>query len=373
VLSYVLAFAGFAVLVILHEAGHYCAAKAVGMRVERFALFFPPLLLKFRRGETEYGIGCIPLGGYVKITGMSPREKIAPELEHRAYYRQAVWKRVVVIVAGPVVNIVLAFAILWALVAIDGVSATVPVVGSVTRDSAAVGRLHAGDEIVSVDGRAAGAPGLGPDASQRRVDRVQQTVSRHACAGGARTAGCRATTPVRLEVLRGGHRRAVTVTPRYDAQLRRPLMGLQFESRQFGVGVGSAASRGLSTMWTIASTTVHGIVRLFYDASARRQVSGIVGSYEVVRESFRFDVVRAITLLAVISLSLGIVNLFPVLPLDGGHIFWAVAEKLRGRPISFRIVEYSTVVGFALVAFLFIVGLHADIGRLTSGEGFGVR
>src|SRR5437588_11383085 len=98
-MSYVLAFLGFVVLIILHEAGHFAVAKAVGMRVERFSLLFGPLLAKFRRGETEYGIGPIPLGGYVKITGMSPREELPEEIRPRAYYNQPVWKRVVVILA----------------------------------------------------------------------------------------------------------------------------------------------------------------------------------------------------------------------------------------------------------------------------------
>ena len=111
-MSWFLAFLGFAALVILHEAGHFFAAKAVGMRVERFSLFFPPLIARHKRGETEYAIGAIPLGGYVKITGMNPAEEIPPEHAHRAYYRQPVWKRIVVIAAGPAVNIVLAFVIL---------------------------------------------------------------------------------------------------------------------------------------------------------------------------------------------------------------------------------------------------------------------
>src|SRR5213593_2344277 len=110
-MSWFLAFAGFATLIILHEAGHFTAAKAVGMRVERFALFFPPLLFRVRRGETEYAIGAIPLGGYVRITGMNPNEEIPPEHEDRAYYRMPVWKRVVVIAAGPFVNVVIAFVL----------------------------------------------------------------------------------------------------------------------------------------------------------------------------------------------------------------------------------------------------------------------
>src|SRR3979409_1307294 len=119
-MSYLLAFLGFAALIILHGAGHFVAAKAVGMRVERFSLFFGPMLVKFRRGETEYGIGPIPLGGYVKITGMNPREEIPPEGEDRAYYRQPVWKRVVVILAGPFVNLLIAFVIVWALFLSNG-------------------------------------------------------------------------------------------------------------------------------------------------------------------------------------------------------------------------------------------------------------
>src|SRR6266576_7367981 len=114
-MSYLLAFAGFALLIILHAAGHFAAAKAVGMRVERFALFFPPLIAKVRRGETEYGIGAIPLGGYVRITGMNPAEELPPEVAPRAYYNQPVWKRIVVIGAGPAVNILLAFVILFAI------------------------------------------------------------------------------------------------------------------------------------------------------------------------------------------------------------------------------------------------------------------
>src|ERR1700756_2757233 len=119
-MSYFLAFLGFAALIILHEAGHFAAAKAVGMRVERFSLFFGPMLVKRKWGETEYGIGPIPLGGYVKITGMNPHEEMPPEARARAYYNQPVWKRIVVISAGPLVNIVIAFVIVWGLLLSDG-------------------------------------------------------------------------------------------------------------------------------------------------------------------------------------------------------------------------------------------------------------
>ena len=103
-------------------------------------------------------------------------------------------------------------------------------------------------------------------------------------------------------------------------------------------------------------------------AEKRKEISGVVGSYEATRQSIELSTDRAIFLLAVISLSLGIINLFPFLPLDGGHIFWALAEKVRGRAIPFSVMERSGFIGFALVIALFVIGLTNDIGRLT-GRG----
>jgi regulator of sigma E protease len=372
--SYLLAFAGFALLIILHEFGHFVAAKAVGMRVERFALFFPPLVAKWRpkNSETEYGIGAIPLGGYVKITGMNPDEVIAPEVAHRAYFRQPVWKRIVVISAGPAVNIVLAFLILWVLFASRPMQYVQPVVDRVEKDSPAQGQLQKGDRLVSADGVPGFAAGITPQEGSDRVEDLRAAIAKHDCAGKER-AGCAATQPVRLVVLRDGRRVTLQVTPRYDAAAKRLLIGFGFGTRGVDVGVWEGAGRSVSGMWNVTTLTVQSIVKLVYDPKARDQVSGVVGSFEATRQTFEFDTVRALSVLALISLSLGIINLFPFLPLDGGHIFWALAEKVRGRAISIRVMERASIVGFMLVLLLFYVGLSNDIGRLTSGEGFGVR
>src|ERR687898_2384962 len=152
-MSWILAFLGFAALIILHELGHFTAAKAVGMRVERFSLFFPPLLAKVRRGETEYAVGAVPLGGYVKITGMNPAEEIPPEVAHRAYFRQPVWKRIVVIGAGPAVNIFIAFALLAGIFWANGTEEPPSRVAAVKAGSPAAEVLRPGDVLVSVDGK----------------------------------------------------------------------------------------------------------------------------------------------------------------------------------------------------------------------------
>jgi regulator of sigma E protease len=370
--SYFLAFAGFAALIILHELGHFAAAKAVGMRVERFALFFPPLVAKWRpkNSETEYGIGAIPLGGYVKITGMHPEEAMPEEVAHRAYFRQPVWKRIVVIAAGPIVNIVLAFVILWVLFLAEG--RPVPGIAVLqTQAAPASAVLQEGDRILSVDGVRGYAPGLSDREIERRAVALRKAIGSHACAGRP-VKGCRAAEPARVVIQRDGRRLTLPIAPRYDAKAKRMVVGFTFGARE-DLSLTGAASYSVTGMWNVTTTTVDRIVRLFFDKQARDEVSGVVGSYEATRKRFEFDTVQAVMILALISLSLGIINLFPFLPLDGGHIFWAVAEKVRGRAISMRVMERASIVGIMLVLFLFYVGLSNDIGRLSSGEGFGVR
>ena len=113
-MSWLLIIVGFCALIILHELGHFTVAKLVGMRVEKFSLFFPPTIWKVKKGETEYAIGALPLGGYVSITGMNPGQDLPEEVRDRAYHAQPVWKRMVVIAAGPGVNLVLALVLLLA-------------------------------------------------------------------------------------------------------------------------------------------------------------------------------------------------------------------------------------------------------------------
>jgi regulator of sigma E protease len=357
--SWLLAFLGFAALILLHEAGHFAAAKAVGMRVERFSVFFPPTVWKVRRGETEYGIGAIPLGGYVKITGMNPAEQIPPEVAHRAYYRQPVWKRVVVIAAGPAVNILLAFLLLWGVFLAVGKAVPSTKVFGVERGLPAAGVLRPGDRIVAVDGVRGDQPATG------------KRIASHTCAQQPPTPGCRSRTPMRITYLRAGRTHTVTLSAVYDAKAGKTRIGVTFGEDTRQLGLIAAAGEGANQMWRVTSSTVKTIAGIF-ESSNRKQVGSVVGAYEVTRESFTFGVANALFLLAVVSLSLGIVNLFPFLPLDGGHIFWALAEKVRGRAIPFSVMERAGFIGFALVIGLFAIGLTNDVGRLT-GQGFGLR
>src|SRR5205085_5521862 len=355
---YLLAFLGFAALIILHEAGHFTAAKAVGMRVERFSLFFGPMLWSFRRGETEYGIGPIPLGGYVKITGMNPREELAPEVAPRAYYNQPVWKRIVVILAGPAVNLLIAFVIVWSLFLSNGETVPTRRIALVEKSAPATGILRPGDQLVSVDG-VTGSP-----------DALRNELATHRCQH-AQVNGCLAATPARLVVDRAGRQLTIEIRPRFNASQDRPLVGFAFGVAQRPIGAAHAASLTVNGLWTVTKQTVSVIARIF-EPQARKQLNGVVGGYTITQESFATSTTLALQVLAVISLSLAVINLFPFLPLDGGHVFWALAEKVRGKRIPFEVMERAGIVGFVLILFLFVIGLSNDVSRLT-GSGFGVR
>ena len=323
-----------------------------------------PNLISRKRGETEYAIGMIPLGGYVKITGMNPHEEIPPEVAHRAYFRQPVWKRIVVISAGPVVNIVIAFLLIAGIYWINGTEEPPSRVASVKAGSPAAQVLRPGDELVSIDGKRPTGDNLRDQNSS-----IAEQIATHKCA--TEGPGCRATAPVTLQVRRAGDLRTVRATPIYDKAEKRPLLGFTFGGTAYPAGPGRAAGLSVQTMWDVTSATVTTIAGIF-QAEKRKEISGVVGSYEATRQSIEISTTRAVFLLAVISLSLGIIDLFPFLPLDGGHIFWALAEKVRGRAIPFATMERAGFVGFALVMALFVIGFTNDIGRLT-GEGFNVR
>jgi regulator of sigma E protease len=364
-MNWIYVFLGFCLLIVLHEAGHFFAAKATGMRVEKFFLFFGPKIWSIKRGETEYGVATIPLGGYAKITGMNPEEKLPPEVEHRAYYNQPVWKRIVVVAAGPAVNIALAFVILFG-VYLTSAQQIDQSVGETRPGSPAAKILKPGDEIVAVDGYS--FPGAG---TEERLTRFGQLVAAHRCVG-TQFDGCRAARPVDLKIRRDGGVRTISVRPQYDKAAKRGLIGFSYGSEPASLGVGGAAGEASDKMWMVASGTFHVFSHIF-ESEQRKEISGIVGTSDVANQVIDFGIAPALILLGLVSLSLGLINLLPILPLDGGHIFWSLIEKLRGgRAVSLRTMERATVVGIALVAMLFFLGLSNDIGRI-SGEGFNVR
>jgi len=367
--SWILTILGIVLLIVLHELGHFAVAKAVGMRVERFSLFFPPTLFRVRRGETEYAIGAIPAGGYVKITGMNPEEisGLEPEVARRAYYTQSPWKRIAVILAGPGVNILIAFVLFWGVlfsgnlngaVALGNLDPSVQTLVATTsvqeieRGAPAEGVLRRGDRILSVEGQPA------------TVHSAMAKIGAHRCAG-ALVDGCRASTPVHLTVRRGGRELALSVYPRYNKHVGRMLVGFGFGATSKPFGVLAAAGASLSEMWHVTTQTLTGFVHALTSSKARKQISSIVGITQDAHETVAAGAGYALVFLGFLSLILAVINLFPFLPLDGGHVMWSAAEKLRGRRISLATMYRYSSVGIFLLLFLVINGVGNDLSRLT--------
>ena len=385
----VAAILGLAILVMIHEAGHFFAARAVGMTPRKFYLGFGPPIVKTTRSGVEYGIGSIPLGGYVKIPGMnrpSPGdlaatlkpedrerhraalarlddaieredygaargylEDLRPELgETRmwqeiewslapdAYWRQATWRRLTAIFAGPAVNLVFAL-VLFACLFMLAAERSTNVIGRVVAGSpAAAAQIHKGDRILRVDGQ--------------KVD------------PGDIPAHIRATEgePFRLVVLRDGKR--VVLGPlraKQDGGAYR--IGVAIEARTGPGESPPAAIRDASRLtWDITSQTVQGIGHL---ATGRdtNQVSSAVGIVRVSAQAWRQGARDFLFVLGLVSLALGLLNLLPVLPLDGGHIVMALVEKVRGRTFRQAVYVRYSVVGLTLFAVLMYFGLRNDL------------
>ena len=374
-MSWILTILGIVVLIVLHELGHFTVAKAVGMRVERFSLFFPPKIASVRRGETEYAIGALPFGGYVRITGMTPDELqgVDARVAVRGFAMQPPWKRVAVILAGPMTNVLIAF-VLFAAVLLSGdlngaftieelsrgcstcnpsvhTIAETTSVGAINRGTPAAAALRPGDRILAADGTPA------------TVANVRQRIDSHRCAG-ALVDGCTATTPVHVTIRRDGRTLTEAVYPRYDANEKRMLLGFVFGAKAKAFGVAGATGTSLDAMWHVSANTVTGFGRALTSPKVRGEVSSLVGITQTAHETVVHGTGYALVFLAFISLILAVVNLFPFLPLDGGHVLWAIAEKVRGRRISVGAMYRYSSVGIVLLLFLVVNGIGNDIGRL---------
>lgn len=342
-------------LVLVHEAGHMVVAKWCGMRVERFSIFFGRPLFSFRRGETEYGIGWLPLGGYVKITGMLRGEDVPPEVEHRAYYNMPAWKKIATIAAGPAVNIVLAIIIFAAIfwIGIPTLQPTAQVRDVTQGQAAAAAGVQPGDRFVAIDGVPVRDD---PEVVRRELQQGQPG------------------DEVELTLQRDGRTVETTATLQVidDAAGRRSGLGFRFDAVEgptLRYGFVGGIQEGLDFTWFVLKANGEVFGDVFTSEEAREQIGGPVGLGAVFDEVADDGLITILRFIGVISLALGLFNLLPIPPLDGGHIMFALIEKAKGSPISRSVYERTSFVGFALVMVVAVFALQNDIGRIT-GEGF---
>lgn len=351
-------------LILVHEAGHMYAARWVGMRVEKFSIFFGRPLVKWNRGETEYALGWIPIGGYVKITGFNSTEEQPAELKDRTYDGKSPWKRIFVILAGPAVNILLAF-LLFAVTFWIGTSQSTltTTVDRVTPDSpAAAAGVTPGAQLLGINGSSTGnVASLG---EAIRGSEVGDSITvRYLTPGGEDV-----TRQVVLQPLR---------TPDGETVERdgEPVPGIgvtwtveRLPNRSYGFTEGLSESAAIS--WEVVRVTAELIPRAFTESEAREQLSGPVGIGAAANEIGDDGIIVILRFIALLSLALGIFNLLPLLPLDGGHIAVALLNKLTGDRVSKGLVERLSLAGFVFLMLVAVVILQNDIVRISDGEVF---
>jgi regulator of sigma E protease len=398
-MSTFVAIAGLAFLILIHEAGHFVTALAVGMRPRKFYIGFPPPLVRLRRRGIEYGIGAIPLGGYVKIPGMHrpaardldlrlqqamtrapelvkaleavkrPLERgeyeeartaldqleaalreagqptdvltdVRDALTPDAYWRQRAWKKVLVIFAGPGTNALFAIVVFAILFMVGGGNPTTTVADVVAKTPAARMGLREGDRILVVNGQPIGRP---------------TDIPRIISHSGGRE--------VTLRVERGG--RTVTLGPSRPTKLNGTYR-LGFVHKGKGLAAPAAVKESVRLTAFVSRDIVKSLGHIF-QREGRKDISSPVGIVQGSSAAVQQGPQSYLWVLGLISLSLALLNLLPLLPLDGGHIFFSLLEAVRGRAVAREVYERVSTIGIALVLLLFFIGLSNDVGRIGGG------
>jgi regulator of sigma E protease len=392
-------------LVLLHELGHFTVARLVGMKPRAFYIGFGPAIAKIERNGVEYGIGAIPLGGYVRIPGMhrpagsdfqtlmsaavgedpalrpavntvqrdldadtfeaadAALAPVSAELEQArlsaaarrsaeravrdvdegcapdAYWRQPTWKRVAVIAAGPLTNVLIAFVLFFVVYATGAPSSTpsTEVAQVQAHTPAAAAGLEEGDRIVAVDHR-----------RTRTFGHVSTAI------GSSRGRPITVTVERDGETLTLGPRRTVNKNGRW-------VWGFVPATVLVSHPIGASARLAARDCWLVVSGTVASIRGLFHSGRGA-EISGPVGVVRTSEQFLRVGVQWYLQLLGLISMSLALFNLLPLLPLDGGHILVSLLEGVRGRALPQRVYERMSTLGMTLILLVTVIAFANDLG-----------
>ncbi|WP_294519414.1 RIP metalloprotease RseP [uncultured Anaerovibrio sp.] len=332
----------FGLLVLVHEWGHFITAKMTNMRVDEFAIGFGPKLISWQKGETLYALRAIPLGGFNRIAGMDLDEE-ENDAGDRAYFKRPIWARMIVILAGSVMNFVLPVVLFFLIFLCVGVQtpSTEPIVGAVmaNRPAASAG-IMAGDRITSING---------------------QTINEWA--NISEVFKDSAGKPFEVTYLRGDESRHTTVIPVLDESSNRVVIGIQGSVVSQEVSIGEAASLSVEKTWRIFKAMLEALAMLVTKEGASSELSGPIGVAQMAGEVAQHGFIPLLNFAAFLSLNLGIVNLLPVPALDGGHFITLVIEAVRGKQMSKKAMYYIQAVGVVILMSLMIFATFNDITR----------
>ncbi len=354
VITVVAFLVALSLLVFVHELGHFAVAKRLGVKVLRFSIGFGPILFSRRRGETEYAVSAMPLGGYVKMLGEEDEEEAVREPE-RAFSTQPLPKRSAIVFAGPLMNFLFAFlvyAVLFLAVGAE-VPSSEPRVGGVAAGSPAEeAGLQAGDRVVAVNG--------------------DPTTTWEALAQTVRQSK---GEPLALTVERGGAQLPITVTPKLretrsvfgEETGEVYLIGIEASHDWKPVGPLEAVSMAGQQTVTATYLVVQGLALMVQGRVPLRELGGPIAIARAAGQQARAGTRYFLSMLAFLSINLGVLNLLPIPALDGGHLALFAVEGALGRPLRPRHRELAQQVGLLLLLSLMVFVFYNDIHRLVQG------
>ncbi len=339
------------VLVFVHELGHYLAARWRGIHVEAFSIGFGRAITQWtdRRG-TVWKLAWIPLGGYVKLHGQERPEDVSDEvratwLAGHTFHEKSVLSRAIVVAAGPIANFLLAIVLFAGLFGVVGKPVALPVIGEVVAEGAASrAGLLTGDRILSIDGTAI-----------TTFEDIRRIVSANP------------DKPLALRLVRDGQEQALNVTAvGKDADGKRVgVLGVRPGQSAFvKIGPLEAITAGVTQTWEVVVQTAQGLGQMLSGARGTDELGGPLRIAQLSGQVAQLGTASLISFIALLSVNLGLINLFPIPVLDGGHLVFFLLEALRGKPLPPRAQEYGYRAGFAVLAGLFVFATWNDLTHL---------
>ena len=344
------------ILVFVHELGHFILAKKLGVGILKFSLGFGPKLIGKKIGETEYQIAVFPLGGFVKPLGEDPQEEIKEEDRHRSLWAQPIWKRALIIGAGPFFNFFLA-AVLFSSINLFGIPYYPSKIGEVSPGlPAEQAGLKKGDVVLSIDGE-----------EVKKWDDLSKIIRNSK------------GEDLLLKVKRDGETLEIKVTPKPSTQ--KNLFGEEVPVFIIGiapfdeivvqkVGPFEAVGKGLSQTWFGIKLTVVGIIKLIQRVIPAKTIGGPILIAQLAGEQAKRGLLSLALFMAILSINLGVINLFPIPVLDGGHFLFLGLEAILRKPLSVKKMEIAQQIGLIFIILLMLFAFYNDVIRIISPGGF---
>ncbi len=351
-MTFIYAIILFGFLIFIHELGHFLFAKWCGVRVLKFSIGFGPKILGRKIGETEYLLSAIPLGGYVKMYGEDTGEEVIDK--KRSFKHQPVYKKIIIVLAGPLFNILGAVLLFW-VIFVHGIPVLKPVIGEVmVKSPAQIAGLEKGDRVLEINGQ-----------KITNWFDMAQLIQQNP------------ENSLKFKIQRGEEFKIIEIKP--ELKITKNLFGEQIRIGQIGVKPAeeffiqkedplTALNKSIAKCYEIVELTYLTIVKIFQRVVSTEVIGGPILIFQAAGKTAEQGLISFLSFAAIISINLGVLNLLPIPVLDGGHIVFFIIEAIRRKPLNEKFIAISQRIGIAFLLGLMLLAFYNDIFRLLNPD-----